>query len=230
MDNIGLPSPVLNEVKRLTAFQNPEFYKKQGLRLSTLTPRVIACAEDLPRHIALPRGCLAALDALLRSLGSQVELTDRRTDGERQSFQFAGQLTTVQEHAVDALLAHDTGVFVAPPGTGKTVVGAYMATARGRSALVLVHRQPLLDQWRAQLAAFLGLDPKAIGQIGAGKRRPTGAIDVAMMQSLVRRDHIDALVGLKRTGIFGERVSWVRPTWPARSQTLHDSCCKRRTI
>jgi superfamily II DNA or RNA helicase len=37
----GLPSPLLNKIKRLTAFQNPEFYKKQSMRLSTaLTPRV----------------------------------------------------------------------------------------------------------------------------------------------------------------------------------------------
>jgi len=80
VDKAGLPSPVLNAIKRLAAFQNPEFYKKQGLRLSTaLTPRVIACAEDLPRHIALPRGCLEALEALLGSLGSQIELTDRRS-------------------------------------------------------------------------------------------------------------------------------------------------------
>jgi superfamily II DNA or RNA helicase len=195
VDKAELPSQVLNVIKRLAAFQNPEFYKKQGLRLSTaLTPRVIACAEDLPSHIALPRGCLAALEALLTGLGSQVELTDRRTKGEKQSFHFEGQLTTTQEHAVEALLAHDTGVFVAPPGTGKTVVGAYMAAARGRNVLVLVHRQPLLDQWRAQLAVFLGLDPRAIGQVGAGKRRPTGIVDVAMVQSLLRRDQVDDLV------------------------------------
>jgi superfamily II DNA or RNA helicase len=196
IDKAGLPSPVLNAIKRLAAFQNPEFYKKQSLRLSTaLTPRIVACAEDLPHHTSLPRGCLEAVDALLQSLGSQMDLTDCRMDGEKQSFHFQGQLRTTQHRAVEALLAHATGVFVAPPGPGKTVVGAYMAAARERNTLVLVHRQPLLDQWRAQLAVFLGLDAKDIGQIGAGKRLPTGVIDVAMMQSLVRRDQIDELVG-----------------------------------
>ncbi len=83
---------------------------------------------------------------------------------------------------------------MAPPGVGKTVVGTYLVAARARSTLVLVHRQPLLDQWVAQLGMFLGLDPKAIGQIGAGKRRPTGRLDVAMLQSLVREERVDDVV------------------------------------
>ncbi|MEE8399766.1 MAG: hypothetical protein V3S89_12225, partial [Desulfobacterales bacterium] len=45
------------QIKRLAAFQNPEFYKRQSMRLSTArTPRVIACAEDLPQFVGLPRG------------------------------------------------------------------------------------------------------------------------------------------------------------------------------
>ncbi|HLT20513.1 MAG TPA: DEAD/DEAH box helicase family protein [Thermomicrobiales bacterium] len=196
VDKAGLPSSVLNAIKRLAAFQNPEFYKKQNLRLSTaLTPRVIDCSDDLPGYIALPRGCLEAVEALIGSLGSRVDLIDRRQDGEEQSCHFQGQLRATQLRAVEALMPHETGVLVAPPGTGKTVVGAYMAAARKRNTLILVHRQPLLDQWRAQLAVFLGVDPKGIGQIGAGKRHTTGVIDVAMMQSLVRRDQVDPLVG-----------------------------------
>ena len=58
IEKAGLPSPLINLIKRLAAFQNPEFYKKQNLRLSTaLTPRVISCAEDHGEHISLPRGC-----------------------------------------------------------------------------------------------------------------------------------------------------------------------------
>jgi superfamily II DNA or RNA helicase len=74
------------------------------------------------------------------------------------------------------------------------VVGTYLVAARARNTLILVHRQPLLDQWVAQLGMFLGLDPKAIGQIGAGKRRPTGRLDVAMLQSLVREGRVDDVV------------------------------------
>jgi superfamily II DNA or RNA helicase len=194
VDKTGLPSPLINQIKRLAAFQNPEFYKKQSMRLSTAaTPRVIACAEDLPQFVALPRGCQSELEALLRDYGVPVEVEDQRIGGEPLRFQFQGKLTSIQQAAADALLAHDI-VLVAPPGMGKTVVGTYLVAARGCSTLILVHRQPLLDQWLAQLSLFLGLEPKQIGQIGAGKKTGNGQIDVAMIQSLVRKDSVQDIV------------------------------------
>lgn len=195
VDKTGLPSPLINQIKRLAAFQNPEFYKKQSMRLSTATtPRVIACAEDLPQYVALPRACQDELEALLRDYGVSLEVDDQRVGGQLVKFQFQGTLTSVQQAAADALLAHDIGVFVAPPGVGKTVVGIHIIAARGCSTLILVHRQPLLDQWRAQLSLFLGLEPKQIGQIGAGKKTGNGLLDVAMIQSLVRKGSVQDVV------------------------------------
>jgi superfamily II DNA or RNA helicase len=195
VEKAGLPSPLLNQMKRLAAFQNPEFYKKQSMRLSTaMTPRVITCAEDLPQHVALPRGCRSDLEALLRTHAVALDVEDQRIQGVPLKLRFQGTLTAVQEQAVRALLAHDTGVFVAPPGIGKTVVGTYLVAARACSTLILVHRRPLLDQWLAQLSVFLGIEPKAIGQIGAGKRTPNSRLDVAMIQSLVRKDSVADLV------------------------------------
>lgn len=195
VEKAGLPSPMLNQIKRLAAFQNPEFYKKQGMRLSTaLTPRVISCAEELAQYIALPRGCCADLEALLREHGVALNVEDERADGEALPVTFHGELTPAQKQAARALLAHDMGVLVAPPGVGKTVVGTHLVAQRGRSTLVLVHRRPLLDQWRAQLSHFLGVEPKAIGQIGGGKRSPSGRLDVAMLQSLVRAGQVADLV------------------------------------
>jgi len=195
VDKAGLPSPLINQIKRLAAFQNPEFYKKQSMRLSTATtPRVIACAEDLPQFVALPRGCQNELEALLRDYGVSVKVEDQRVGGQRLQLQFQGTLTSVQQAAADTLCAHDIGVFVAPPGVGKTVVGIHIIAARSCSTLILVHRQPLLDQWRAQLSLFLGLEPKQIGQIGAGKRTGKGQLDVAMIQSLVRIGSVQDVV------------------------------------
>jgi superfamily II DNA or RNA helicase len=195
VEKAGLPSPLLNQIKRLAAFQNPEFYKKQSMRLSTaLTPRVISCAEDLTQHVSLPRGCRPELEALLREHGVALEVEDKRESGEALRVSFHGELTRVQRQAVRALLGHDIGVFVAPPGVGKTVVGTYLVAERGCSTLILVHRRPLLDQWRAQLSLFLGLESKAIGQIGGGKRSANGRLDVAMIQSLVRAGKVANLV------------------------------------
>jgi superfamily II DNA or RNA helicase len=83
---------------------------------------------------------------------------------------------------------------VAPPGSGKTVVGANLIARRRRSTLVIVHRIQLLDQWRAQLAVFLDLRPKDIGQIGGGKRKPHGVLDIAMIQNLARKDKVSDIV------------------------------------
>ena len=195
VDKAGLPSPLLNRIKRLAAFQNPEFYKKQSLRLSTaMTPRVIACAEDLPEHVGLPRGCRADLEVLLRECGISLQIDDRRFAGHPLALTFAGTLTPVQQRAADAVLSQDIGMFVAPPGAGKTVVGAYLVAERRCNTLILVHRQPLADQWRAQLALFLGLDPREIGQFGAGKKAVKGQVDIAMIQSLARQGTVNDLV------------------------------------
>ncbi len=105
-----LPSPLLNQIKRLAAFQNPEFYKKQNMRLSTaLTPRVISCAEEFPEHIALPRGCKAELVALLHNNGSRLVIDDQRTSGEPLNVKFSGKLTATQKQATRALCRHETG-------------------------------------------------------------------------------------------------------------------------
>jgi superfamily II DNA or RNA helicase len=195
VEKAGLPSPLINQIKRTAAFQNPEFFKKQSMRLSTATtPRVIACAEDLPHYVGLPRGRQTELDALLRSYSVSLKIQDERVVGERLGFRFHGKLTPVQRKAADALLGHDIGVFVAPPGVGKTVVGTYLVAMRACSTLILVHRRPLLDQWLAQLSLFLEIEPKEIGQIGAGKKTRNGRLDVAMIQSLVRRDRVEDAV------------------------------------
>lgn len=188
----GLPPALLNQIKRLAAFQNPEFYKKQRMRLSTAgTPRVIACAEEFPEHIAIPRGCREELEVLLHQHHVRLVVDDQRTAGEPLDVSFEGVLTPLQAEAAHALLAQDTGVFVGPPGVGKTVLGTYLAAHRKTNTLVLVHRRPLLDQWVVQLAMFLGIEEREIGTLASGKRKLTGRLDVAMLQSLVRGGAVD---------------------------------------
>jgi len=115
-----LLSPVLNQIKRLAAFQNPEFYKKQNLRLSTaLTPRIISCAEDYHEHVSLPRGCLDDLESFVTDLGSRLQIEDLRTTGEPIEATFQGQLTDTQRQAAAYTLDHDIGVVVAPPGSAR---------------------------------------------------------------------------------------------------------------
>ena len=95
---------------------------------------------------------------------------------------------------MDALLSHETGVLCAPTAFGKTVVAAAVIAARATNTLVIVHRTQLLDQWRSRLATFLQIEDKSIGTIGAGKRSPTGIVDIALMQSLVRKGEVKDVV------------------------------------
>ena len=89
------------------------------------------------------------------------------------------------------MLAHDTGVLAATTAFGKTVVAAWLIAQRGVNTLVLVHRRQLLDQWIERLSTFLGVPAKSIGRIGGGRSRPTGLLDVAVIQSLVRKGVVD---------------------------------------
>ncbi len=192
VEKAGLPSSVVSRLKRLAAFQNPEFYKKQAMRLSTaLTPRVISCFDDMSPYIALPRGCQDEATALLESLGAAVKVTDERTTGVEVGLEFRGELTAEQERAARTMLESEAGVLVAPPGAGKTVVGAYLIAARARSTLVIVHRRPLLDQWVSQLSRFLGVATEDVGRIAGGTWRPNGVLDVAMLQSVIRKGRVD---------------------------------------
>lgn len=191
----GVPSPLLNQIKRIAAFQNPEFYARQKARLSTArTARVICCSEEKSRHIALPRGSVRDLEALLSFHGIELVLEDERYDGVAERFEFEGTLTQLQVRTVRAFGKHDIGVFVAPPGIGKTVVGIHLIASRRRNTLVLVHRKPIMEQWINQLSMFLGISPREIGRIGGGRRKATGHLDVATIQSLFRKDRVDDLV------------------------------------
>jgi len=161
-----LPEPMLNRMIRVAAFQNPEFYKAQAMRLPTWDkPRIISCSEEFVQHLALPRGCLREVRELLEEHGIRVQIRDERHAGKPIEVTFQGNLRDDQAEAIRQTLRHDEGVLCAPTAFGKTVVAAKLIAVRAVNTLILVHREQLLEQWRARLAAFLDLPPKAIGQV-----------------------------------------------------------------
>jgi superfamily II DNA or RNA helicase len=190
-----LPPAMLNRLLRLAAFQNPEFYKAQAMRLSTYDkPRVIACGQEFAQHIAVPRGCLTETLALLEAHKIRPDVRDERFAGTPIEVEFQGQLRPFQEEAVAKITAHDEGILCAPTAFGKTAVGAWLIAKRKVNTLVVVHRQQLLDQWQERLGMFLDLPAKSIGHIGGGKTDRTGCVDVAVIQSLYRKDKVKDFV------------------------------------
>jgi superfamily II DNA or RNA helicase len=192
----ALPPSLLARLKHLASLHNPLFYERQRLRLSThQTPRLIRCYEEDLTHLRLPRGLLEQLNDAVADVGSRLLVEDRRPAPEPLALGFHGQLTPQQQSALAALLAHDGGVLVAPPGAGKTVIACALIAERKLPTLILAHSKPLLEQWRTQLQSLLGIPAKQIGQRGGGRRKCTGIIDLAMIQSLKAIDELEEFLG-----------------------------------
>ena len=194
IEKAGLPQPLMNRLIRVAAFQNPEFYKLQaGLRSTWNTPRIISRAENHEKFLSLPRGCLSDVEALLATNRIELRLEDARSVGQRMNATFNGVLRPDQQEALEAIAKHDFGMLIAPTAFGKTVTAAAVIAKRQVSTLVIVHRADLMRQWQERLDSFVGLDDQKIGLIGAGKKKPTGMLDIAVIQSLARRDDLPEL-------------------------------------
>ncbi len=191
-----LPPSLLAELKHLASLHNPLFYERQRLRLSThQTPRLIRCYEEDLTHLHLPRGLLSQVEDAVANAGSRLVTDDRRPTHTHLPLEFHGELTPLQANAAVAMLAHDDGVLVAPPGTGKTVIACALIAERKLPTLILAHSKPLLEQWRVQLTTLLALSSKQIGQKGGGRRKLSRIVDLAMIQSLKAIDDLDAFFG-----------------------------------
>ncbi len=195
IEKIALPQSLANRLIRSAAFQNPEFYKSQAMRLPVWNkPRIICCAEDFPQHIGLPRGCLDAVLDLLSKQDIKVNLQAEQLIGSPISVGFVGELRTDQKIAVEEMLKYDIGVLCAPTAFGKTIIAATLIARRMVSTLILVHRTELLRQWQERLRAFLALSQECLGVIGGGKKQLSGYIDIAVMQSLTRREDLQKML------------------------------------
>jgi len=179
----GLPSGVIAELKHVASLPNPEFFRRQAQRFSTFgTPRYVYCFEHDDTEIRVPRGLLDSVRRTLSSAHIGVSIVNEIEDARAITATFRGGLNPDQHTAVTAMQQHETGVLVAPPGSGKTVRACATIAERGVSTAIVVNRAELATQWRERLTEFLEIDPKHIGQLGAGRRKRTGIIDIITMQ------------------------------------------------
>lgn len=190
----GLPSKLIAALKKTATFPNPEFYKLQRMRMATYPhPRLIFSGELRSDELILPRGVADAASALLTRAGALVKVVNECGSGRPIDASFSGILTPTQKHVLAEAARFDQGVIVAPPGEGKTVIACALIAQRGTSTLILVHKQPLVEQWKKQLSSLLGIPVKEIGLLGGARKTLKGRLDIAMLQSLAKSDDVEQI-------------------------------------
>ncbi len=195
-----LPGKLTSILKHLAVFSNPEFFKRQALRLSTIgIPRYICPAHIEGKHLILPRGCLQDVESKLSEKNILVTQDDKRFVGDKLiKVKFTGKLKSQQNKAVNALLASTIGILEASTGFGKTVTALSLIAKRKVNTLILVHSRQLADQWLERIKVFI--KDVEVGSLLGGKEKLTYQIDVATYQSLVSRNGIDIKPYIEKYG------------------------------
>ena len=206
----AVSAKVLNHLKRIAAFKNPEFYSKQALRLSTYAiPRIISCFDITNEYLAMPRGCEDATRSFLNDNAVTYTITDKTNHGNKIPVSFQGEEREEQLEAINALLPYTNGILHATTAFGKTVTAAAIIARKKVNTLILVHSKALLKQWHDRLTEFLNIDyPKHEEKNKRGRRKvfsPIGCfdssgntlhgiIDIALIQSCLDEDGVKPFV------------------------------------
>ncbi|WP_233520503.1 TOTE conflict system archaeo-eukaryotic primase domain-containing protein [Flocculibacter collagenilyticus] len=195
-----LPGKLTSRLKYLAVFSNPEFYKRQGLRLSTIgIPRYICAAHIEGHFLILPRGCLSSVEAKLTEQKIEVNLDDKRFSGDNVAkVKFTGKLKSQQNKAVNVLLESSVGILEASTGFGKTVTALALIAKRKVNTLILVHSRQLAEQWLERINVFL--KGTEVGSLLGGKEKLSYQVDVATYQSLVSRNGMDIKPYIEKYG------------------------------
>lgn len=183
IDKANLSGVVKNSFRRLATFANPEFYKKQKLRMSVYNiPMIIDCSKEDDKYLKLPRGTYEYLESLCKKNNVKIIKTDKRFKGNEIDVVFNGRLRDEQQLALDNLLKYDNGILCAPTGFGKTVIGCKIIEERKVNTLILINKLQLLNQWKDRIKEFLNVEE--VGEISSKKKNITNVIDVASIKSL----------------------------------------------
>lgn len=185
-----LSNKALKYMMRLGSVINNEFYDKQRMRQSTYNiSRVLQLFKEDENFISIPRGCLKDLISIFECLKVEYEIIDKRVEGKEIEVEFCKDLRPDQETALVNIMCEDNGVFVAPPGFGKTVMAAALISEYKRNTLVLVNNVSLIDQWKERLNEFLQVnyeykkEKDKFGVYYGAKKKLTGNIDIASIHS-----------------------------------------------
>lgn len=200
----NLAPRILNQIRRMAAFSNPEFFSKRGMHLSTFSiPRYIYLGEDEYGYLSIPRGLLEQIQKLCDDARIPYKVIDQRCFGKQIDISFVGALRENQKKAVDTITQFNSGILSAATAFGKTVVACNIIAKKRVNTLILLESSSLVEQWEEALKKYLRIDEElpnyttktgvvkqrssVIGIIHGAKDTSTGIIDIAMVGSLYKK-------------------------------------------
>lgn len=180
-----LDNSVIKYLKELASFKNPTYEMLIKLRKPVYnTPKTIICYSINDKYIIVPRGLLEDIKKFFFKYKVKLNIVDKRSF-EKDSFpKVKFTLRPEQTQAIENILKIDCALCVAPPGFGKTLIGAKMIELRSCSTLIIVNKNMLLNQWIERFVDYFGINKKEVGILGKSKNTLNGKLDVATMQSL----------------------------------------------
>lgn len=147
----------------------------------------------------------------LSKLGGLGSVIDDRSEGQAINLSFKKPLRPQQEDPVQRFLQTirttpwNGGILDSPCGSGKTIMLLKLIVELGRTALVVVHTEFLMDQWKDRIQEFIGLPLNKIGRVQGSlcgfKDRP---ITIGMVQSLAEKNYPSELYDHFGTVVFDE--------------------------
>jgi superfamily II DNA or RNA helicase len=187
LGRIGMPVVLINFLKDEFNIANSEFFIKKNSGKNTWgTEAHIKCLRETESEVFVPRGSIGKIIRFCRQNSIDIEFRDERKKWPMVNFKADFSLRPHQTPAIESAIQKDFGVIVAPPGTGKTVIGLKIIVEKQQPALILVHRKVLEIQWMERIQTFLGIPKHEIGILGKGKWKKGAKITVGTMQSLIK--------------------------------------------
>ncbi len=185
INRAALSTVLINFLKEELNFANTEYYIKAKSGKNTFeTERYFKFVEETENEVVVPRGFIGKLIRFCQAQNIKYNFKDIRKKLDSVEYQFNAQLREHQQNAIETVAKKDFGVIVAPPGSGKTIVGLKIISDRRQPALIIVHRKQLVNQWIERIETFLGIPKNEIGRIGQGKSKVGKKITIATIQSL----------------------------------------------
>lgn len=187
LNRSAIPLALVNFLREELNFANAEFIIKKKIGKNTFgTERYFRFVQETEKDVIIPKGFAGKLLRFCRDADITFSFEDQRKRKAATFFNFQTALRNYQVPAIEATTKKDMGVIVAPPGSGKTIIGLKIIADKQQPALIVVHRKQLMNQWMERIEAFLRIPKQKIGKIGQGKLKIGTHVTVATIQSLAK--------------------------------------------